>query len=307
MIRTPRHWPLILLLVASLSLASPRLAGAQASSAQKPSTQRQPASASSSAEARTARAFEEARKQGPEALRAFLYRMPKGADLHNHLSGAIYAESWIRAAGEDHLCVDTKTLAFAKPTSVTNDVPVCNQGAVPASTVPQNQHLYDQLIDAFSMRTFVPVAGDSGHDHFFATFDKFGGTDKRHMGEWLDEVATRAAAQNEQYLELMDTPDFKNAASLAGTIGYNPNFVEYREKLLASGIKGNIAPVSAALDRAEDDRKQREHAVSPMPSPPVTSRFASFIRSCAVFRRRRSSRRSCWASKPLPPTPASSV
>ena len=267
MIRTPRHWPLILLLVASLSLASPRLAGAQASSAQKPSTQRQPASASSSAEARTAKAFEEARKQGPEALRAFLYRMPKGADLHNHLSGAIYAESWIRAAGEDHLCVDTKTLAFAKPTSVTNDIPACNQGAVPAGTVPQNQHLYDQLIDAFSMRTFVPVAGDSGHDHFFATFDKFGGTDKRHMGEWLDEVATRAAAQNEQYLELMDTPDFKNAASLAGTIGYNPNFVEYREKLLASGIKGNIAPVSAALDRAEDDRKQREHCGQPDAQP----------------------------------------
>ena len=40
-----------------------------------------PAQAVSSAEARTARAFDEARKEGPPALRAFLYRMPKGADL----------------------------------------------------------------------------------------------------------------------------------------------------------------------------------------------------------------------------------
>src|SRR5208337_2576719 len=122
MIRTLRHRPLVLFLIAFLSFSVPRL-DAQKSLAQKPSAQRPPAaSPPSSAEGRTARAFDEARKQGPEALRAFLYRMPKGADLHSHLSGAIYAESWIRAAGEDHLCVDTKTLAFAKPTGVNNDL-----------------------------------------------------------------------------------------------------------------------------------------------------------------------------------------
>jgi adenosine deaminase len=267
MTRTPPHWLLVLFLVASLSLAAPRLVDAQARSAQKASVQRPSAPSSSGAEARTAKAFEEARKQGPEALHAFLYRMPKGADLHSHLSGAVYAESWIRAAGEDHLCVDTKTLAFAKPTDVRNNIPICKTGEVPARSVPQDQHLYDELIDAFSMRTFVPVTGDSGHDHFFATFDKFGGTDKKHMGEWLDEVATRAAAQNEQYLELMDTPDFKSAAALAASIGYKPSFVEYREKLLSSGLKESIPVISAALDRAEEDRKQREHCGQPDAQP----------------------------------------
>jgi hypothetical protein len=44
----------------------------------------------------------------PLALRDFLLRMPKGADLHNHLDGAIYAETFIRVGGEDGLCVDTK-------------------------------------------------------------------------------------------------------------------------------------------------------------------------------------------------------
>src|ERR1700674_5903530 len=62
-------------------------------------------------EQRTARAFKAARAN-PLDLRAFLVRMPKGADLHNHLSGAIYAESWIRAAREDGLCVDLATLSF---------------------------------------------------------------------------------------------------------------------------------------------------------------------------------------------------
>jgi adenosine deaminase len=66
--------------------------------------------AAASSEARTARTFEEARKEGPLALRAFLYRMPKGADLHSHLGGAVYAETFIREAGEDGICVNAARL-----------------------------------------------------------------------------------------------------------------------------------------------------------------------------------------------------
>ena len=64
------------------------------------------------AEARTAQAFETARQQGPLALHAFLASMPKGADLHNHLGGDIYAESWISQAAADGLCVDTARLSL---------------------------------------------------------------------------------------------------------------------------------------------------------------------------------------------------
>ena len=54
-------------------------------------------------------------RKGPPALRAFLSEFPKGADLHVHLSGAVYAETFIRDAGEDGLCVDAVALKFAKP------------------------------------------------------------------------------------------------------------------------------------------------------------------------------------------------
>src|SRR6202021_255626 len=57
------------------------------------------------AEARTALIYEANLHQGPEALRAFLEDFPKGACLHVHLSGAVYAESLIREAGEDGACV----------------------------------------------------------------------------------------------------------------------------------------------------------------------------------------------------------
>ena len=81
--------------------------------------------------------------------------------------------------------------------------------------VAANQGLYDRLINAFSMRSFVPTAGFSGHDQFFSTFERYGGIDRRHIGEWVDEVASRAAQQNQQYVELMETPVFTHAAYIA--------------------------------------------------------------------------------------------
>ncbi|MGH9560120.1 MAG: adenosine deaminase, partial [Terracidiphilus sp.] len=158
-------------------------------------------------------------RQGPAALTVFLTQFPKGADLHVHLSGAVYAETFIREAGEDGLCVDTVALSFAKPP--------CTGELIPAQELSGSlsdayQALYDKLIDAFSMRSFVPSASWSGHDQFFATFDRFGGLPD-HYGEWVDEVASRAAAQNEQFLELMVTPAFDRAAGIARQIGWNPH------------------------------------------------------------------------------------
>ena len=71
--------------------------------------------------------------------------------------------------------------------------PVCVEGDSPRRRFSKDQRLYDGLIDAFSMRGFVASEGDTGHDHFFGAFTKFGGTDPSHTGEWLDEVANRAA------------------------------------------------------------------------------------------------------------------
>lgn len=215
------------------------------------------------AELRAARAYEAAVQQGPAALSAFLTPFPKGADLHVHLSGAVYAETFIRDAGADGLCVDTVALSFAKPP--------CTGELIPAKDLAgnlsgANQALYDKLIDAFSMRSFVPSAGWSGHDQFFATFGRFGGL-KDHYGEWVDEVASRAAAQNEQYLELMATPAFSHAAALAREIGWSPDLAQanqnalaqFRQKLLDKGLRDEIAADREKVQTSEAQRKQLEH------------------------------------------------
>ena len=66
------------------------------------------------AEQKTATYFDSIRKSPPQQL-AFLLKMPKGGDLHNHLSGAIYAESYIAWAAEAGLCVNNRTLGLAVP------------------------------------------------------------------------------------------------------------------------------------------------------------------------------------------------
>jgi adenosine deaminase len=184
------------------------------------------ASTSSRAERRAIRAFDSARRS-PLDLHAFLERMPKGGDLHMHLDGAVYAETFLADARADLLCVDPRTLSLTKNIGSTRSLPpqpVCGEGHVPAADAfppaPEAQHLYNALVDSFSMRSFVPGPGNSGHDQFFSTFGRFSGIDKSHRGQWLGEVATRAAAQNEQYLEIMLTPHFTTAIAVANKLGW---------------------------------------------------------------------------------------
>src|SRR5271156_162700 len=264
------------------------LAGAASAIAQK-SAATSPSRASAT-ETRTAHALDLARAD-PLNLYAFLVRMPKGADLHNHLSGAVYAESWIRAAADDNLCVDLVTHSFFQSRAMTDNLPpqpVCGDGNLPAAHAYSDQHLYDALIDAFSMRSFVPTPGVSGHDHFFDAFAKFHGVSHTHVGEFLDEVAARAAAQNEQYLELMETPPFEHTAAIAKELGWHANrtFADFRDQLFAKGLRDDVAVARAHFDEAESVRRLRRAAALYLPGSARISSRAGFRANSARFRSR---------------------
>jgi hypothetical protein len=196
----------------------------------------------SAADPRLDRRLAELRKSPPE-LYAFLYRMPKGGDLHNHLSGAVYAESFLRAAAQDGLCVDQKTMSL---------VSKCAPDLTPATAALTDNTLANALIDAFSMRNFVPGA-QSGHDHFFATFNKFGAVSGDHNGEFAAEVTERAAAQNESYLELMAASG-GSVLDLGKKTGLDPDFDVTRKKLEAGGLAAAVAALHGRVDRMESDR-----------------------------------------------------
>ena len=160
------------------------------------------AASQSSGEARAARAFDAAKKLGAPELYAFLKPMPKGADLHMHLSGAVYAETFIAEAAKAALCVappppsctvgtisqpdsQSPPARTAAPPPRNCPVPVldpkmppvplhftqpvanksCGPGQLPATDALVNQPLYDALVDSFSMRGYWPSEGITGHDH----------------------------------------------------------------------------------------------------------------------------------------------
>ena len=239
--------------------------------------QTQPPTALTPGESHASRVLEAAKKVGPGELYAFLKPMPKGADLHMHLSGAVYAETFISEAAREGLCVaffahgapatpeGQRAARFATPQL---DQPNhCAPGQVTATFALHHQPLYDDLVDSFSMRSFVPTQGIDGHDQFFATFDRFGGL-KNNAGEWLDEVATRAASQNEQYLEIMQTPTFSNAKGLGNLIGWptdaehsvtSAELAHLRDQLLTAGLRDEVAIDEKEFADAEAARNVIEH------------------------------------------------
>ena len=62
-------------------------------------------------------------KTKPVELRHFLQNFPKGGDLHSHLSGAVYAESYLAIALERDLCVDLQSKSISKATLRSNKKP----------------------------------------------------------------------------------------------------------------------------------------------------------------------------------------
>jgi adenosine deaminase len=144
----------------------------------------------------TAATFETAR-QNRTALRAFLHRMPKGGDLHTHLAGSVYAERFIAWAAQQELCVDPQKVVVAKPQ--------CDRaGALPVSDALRDQRLYNRLVDALSMRAFLPTpAVPTGHDEFFAVFDKFGAVSGSNLVDMTIDQLRRYDSENVQYVEFM--------------------------------------------------------------------------------------------------------
>ena len=216
---------------------------------------------------RAARYLESVRHQ-PSLLLAFVEQMPKGGDLHNHLSGSIYAESYIQWAAQDGLCVQRASLSLVEAPCD------ASAGKPPAAEALQDPTLYAQLVDAFSMRDWN-VARESGHDHFFDTFFKFGAATKGHTGDMLAEAAELAAEAHVAYLELMFGPDDAQAAKLGAQVGWNSDFAQMRQQLLANGLADVIASARKSLDEDEARMRQDLHCGSAgaQPGCQVTVRY----------------------------------
>lgn len=109
---------------------------------------------------------------------AYLRAMPKGGDLHNHLSSTVYAESFIALAIADGRCL------IAAEQVITPSPCDAEAGRPPVAEAVESTNAYNRLIDALSTRNYA-LHEVSGHDRFFGTFARFGGAEGGRDGELI--------------------------------------------------------------------------------------------------------------------------
>ena len=122
--------------------------------------------------------------------------MPKGGDLHNHYSGALYAETYFTRAVENDFWLNTETLqvsADAKTDKEWTKFSALNKEG--------KLNVYrEKLLQLWSMKNYN---GSDGEQHFFATFGLFSPASNINYKEGLTELKQRAIAENVSYLEVM--------------------------------------------------------------------------------------------------------
>lgn len=220
----------------------------------------------------TATSFDDI-KDSPPRLRAFLAAMPKGADLHSHLAGAVYAESNLAmGAGAGH-CLDTATQKIVRPP--------CSPGMPALADVlvggNRTQDMVNRAIDGQSMRNFVSAPGGNGHDQFFNTFAKFGdGRDARLM---VAEVLNRAGRQNVQHVELMSTFAGPAVNALGASLPWTGSFDSQLAQLEAKGLDDLIPKARAEVDYVLAGARAAMACDGPAPQPgcAVSVRFLQQI------------------------------
>lgn len=183
----------------------------------------------------------------PARLRVFLRAMPKGGDLHNHLSGSVYAEDYLAWAAQAGFCADKSDGQLSPPPCKAPAVPVKGLGA-------SDPVGYGQVVDGLSMRGFTRGVGQderTGHTQFFTTFGKFGPIANPRTGESLAELRRIAAGDHVSYVELMHNPDGLNGLAVQATGDLDASGFEAAYKATLPLLPAFLRDARANMDAAE--------------------------------------------------------
>jgi adenosine deaminase len=159
-------------------------------------------------------------KDNKSALIAFLQDMPKGGDLHTHVSAVVEIETVLKYAAEHDYDFDVKNKKFilSSPdntgddfikSDVLKELYNSDSTTVPSKT---RELIMTTIFDNLSMRNYTNMPENS-HDLFFQYFSRTVSID---AATYYEEYFTRAVHQNISYLELM--ANINTAADYEGII-----------------------------------------------------------------------------------------
>ena len=199
-------------------------------------------------------------KQDPKALYLFLKNMPKGGELHYHLAGGPYAETMLKLAVAGDYCINISNF------KISNSSQSCE--GVNIKELLNQPELYQQVIRSWSLKDFIPVT-ESNHDHFFNSFIKFLPLVFDYRAALLANVMQRAAAQQEQYLEIMDITDNGKSINFASLLKNSSSYSQKRNLLLAN--HQFVANINYTIENSEQAIKRAKQLLNchhtPQPSP----------------------------------------
>lgn len=222
-------------------------------------------------------------------LKNWMQTFPKGGDLHNHLTGALYPSVLLTAVTQQNTvpwCLNPTSFALSL------DAQCAQDGGWTAATF---QKAYPKILPAWSMYQFPLAPPEYGHDHFFAIFGKESAL-ARYYPAWpfyLSGLMQQATEQNIDYLVFQVKPDkdsIKKSASDQWADRYLQNFPtseqvityarvveaiktldakDFQKKVVQSKV---ILPVKTAIEGA-NQILQCADKTSPNPACTVTVRF----------------------------------
>jgi adenosine deaminase len=210
-------------------------------------------------------------------LRLLAQQLPKGADLHRHSEGALYAEDMMSWAAGRGGCLVPQGLALAAgPCDPPASVPL--QGLE-----TRDAKLYNDAIDSLSMGRHDPSVGDpevSGHERFFRSFRRFNFGVSGERARIIAANREEAAREHIHYLELMSGAEFgRDVRAAFSQEPWNEADMAGRFERLQPLVAELLPRGSAATDATE--RRVAElngcAAGSPPPACAVTLRYLMTI------------------------------
>lgn len=212
----------------------------------------------------------------PPRLRMFLQRMPKGGDIHHHLWGTPWPETLLEEAGRAGMCVQTDGSAIAPP-------PCKGEALVEAEGLARRDSaLYAELLNALSMRNTPAGPGAppvAGHDHFFATFDRFAPVAAASPGALLSASKRLAAQDHLGYLESISNPGAVHAfGAMAQSSDLDADDLDAAWQALSPKVEASLADARRETDEmfTEADSRLGCGSEDAAPGCDVTVRLQGF-------------------------------
>lgn len=203
--------------------------------------------------------------QDPVALRILLAEMPKGAELHTHLSGIPYGENYIEWAAEDGTSIQPETGKI---------VPADTPQSIPAQNAYTNPPLWNATVNALSVRQNRQDDRVWGHDQFFATFGLFG-LASGHKGRMLAHAAQQANRDRVQYVEAMvSIYDMDRVTTCAQKAGWNDDPASTFDALRLAGL---FSTINSMTDLLNDWETNKRSIIGDGPGSEVAMRYINQV------------------------------